>query len=201
MRKKTLTKNNTKDIFWTIIFCLAFVTTILIFSYRTTLFFFPLTESQENTIHFLQGKEELRVYYTPGEISHLEDVAQAMNWLQIMFYVGVILSLAILIYHLQEKEKLIEFLFWGGITVISVIVILTIVIGADFNAAFIIFHKLFFPQGNWTFPVDSTLVKVFPETFFIHFSRFMFLPAAMTSLVSILLSTLFKYYRKKVEEV
>ncbi|KKT37847.1 MAG: hypothetical protein UW26_C0024G0010 [Candidatus Collierbacteria bacterium GW2011_GWF1_44_12] len=35
----------------------------------------------------------------------------------------------------------------------------------SWEAFFIGFHKLFFPQGNWAFPPDSNLLMIYPEYF------------------------------------
>lgn len=36
-----------------------------------------------------------------------------------------------------------------------------------FEPVFILFHRIFFPQGNWSFPIDSTLIQLYPETFWL----------------------------------
>ena len=41
---------------------------------------------------------------------------------------------------------------------------------SPFNWVFVHFHYLFFPQGNWQLdPATTTLVNIYPETFFQHF--------------------------------
>ena len=35
----------------------------------------------------------------------------------------------------------------------------------DFDQAFLAFHELFFPQGNFLFGPDSNLLRLFPEGF------------------------------------
>ncbi|NDK31002.1 lipoprotein intramolecular transacylase Lit [Nesterenkonia haasae] len=37
----------------------------------------------------------------------------------------------------------------------------------DWQFFFTEFHNLFFPQGNWSFPSDSTLIRLYPEQFWI----------------------------------
>jgi uncharacterized membrane protein len=32
-------------------------------------------------------------------------------------------------------------------------------------AAFSLFHEVFFPGGNWSFPADSNLIRLYPEPF------------------------------------
>lgn len=38
---------------------------------------------------------------------------------------------------------------------------------SDFSSLFAGFHSLFFKSGTWTFPVDSLLIRLFPERFWI----------------------------------
>lgn len=37
-----------------------------------------------------------------------------------------------------------------------------------FEPFFIAFHKIFFPQGNWSFPTDSILIQLYPEQFWVN---------------------------------
>ena len=37
----------------------------------------------------------------------------------------------------------------------------------DFSAFFTAFHGLFFEAGTWTFPYDSLLIRLFPESFWV----------------------------------
>jgi integral membrane protein (TIGR01906 family) len=40
-----------------------------------------------------------------------------------------------------------------------------------FDAAFALFHRVFFPQGNWQFdPATDRLVQLFPERFWVETS-------------------------------
>ena len=34
-----------------------------------------------------------------------------------------------------------------------------------FDAAFELFHRIFFPGGNWDFPADSLLIRLYPYVF------------------------------------
>src|SRR3989344_8045538 len=90
-----LVKMSGKDLLILILFAMVFTQSVLIFSYQTTLFFFPLTAAQENTIHFLQGEEEILIDYTFEVLSHLQDVASVMKWLRYVFYITTILSMVI----------------------------------------------------------------------------------------------------------
>ena len=34
-----------------------------------------------------------------------------------------------------------------------------------FDTLFTLFHEVFFPQGNWEFPVDSNMIRLYPYAF------------------------------------
>lgn len=60
-------------------------------------------------------------------------------------------------------------LFWGGFTeIILITTVLGGVIFVDFNKAFIIFHRLFFPdKTNWLFdPAKDQIIRILPEVYF-----------------------------------
>ncbi|WP_282208747.1 DUF1461 domain-containing protein [Parvibacter caecicola] len=53
----------------------------------------------------------------------------------------------------------------------------------DFMEFFSVFHGLFFPQGNWTFPIDSLLITMYPTRFWMGMGAVW---AATTVVLSIL---------------
>ena len=62
---------------------------------------------------------------------------------------------------------------WGlalkvGAAVSAVFVLLAAAAAVlDFSAFFTAFHGLFFEAGTWTFPYDSLLIRLFPESFWV----------------------------------
>lgn len=53
----------------------------------------------------------------------------------------------------------------GGLACIPLILVLV-----PFDALFTAFHKLFFPQGNWTFATESFLISHFGAEFFMDYA-------------------------------
>ena len=53
----------------------------------------------------------------------------------------------------------------GGIWLIVAMVVLGVFAFVAFDAAFTLFHEIFFPGGNWAFPADSNLIRLYPEPF------------------------------------
>ena len=65
-------------------------------------------------------------------------------------------------------------LFYGGIMPGIIFSVLAVFIAADFNSAFTIFHKLFFPgKDNWIFnPRTDAIINILPEQFFARCALF-----------------------------
>jgi integral membrane protein (TIGR01906 family) len=53
----------------------------------------------------------------------------------------------------------------GGIWLIVAMVVLGVFALTAFEAAFTLFHEIFFPGGNWAFSADSLLIRLYPEQF------------------------------------
>lgn len=51
----------------------------------------------------------------------------------------------------------------GGI---GIVVALGAFAALAFDAAFLLFHEVFFPQGNFLFPPDSSLMRLYPQEYF-----------------------------------
>ncbi len=158
-----------------IIFCITLPLFLILFSYKTVLFLTDLTPNQENTMNYLQNKEELNLNYTEEEYSHLLDVKSVMKYLDYLFYSLLLIITLIITYYQKNKEQLKKLFMYGGITTISSVLMILLFSLTSFNSVFTIFHKIFFPQGNWTFPLDSLLIQTFPLQFFISISKNIFL--------------------------
>lgn len=171
----------------TILFCILLPMFLILFSYKAALFFADLDIEQQKTINFLRGKEDLTLNYTALERSHLEDVKTVINWCDYLFYFSLLCLTLILTYHNKNKEQIRRLLFYGGIATVAVLAIILLFSLLSFNSAFILFHNLFFPQGNWTFSSDSLLIQTFPLGFFIGMSYKIIIQSLIYGIIFILL--------------
>lgn len=161
--------------FWVILIsCFILSIFTLLFSYHTTLFFFPQTINQENTIDYLTNNHPLLQNYTAAELSHLQDVQKVMSMADNLFYVSLVLILLLIISGFKRK-LLPQMLLYGGISIVAVIGLILILTLISFNSSFTVFHEIFFPQGNWQFPSDSLLIQTFPLDFFIKIAFTIFI--------------------------
>ena len=173
-------------------FCIFLPIFLLLFSYKAVLGMSDLTENQQETMNFLENKQELNLNYTSSEISHLKDVKGVMNFIDYLFYLSLIIITLIITYYKKNKKQLIKLFRYGGITtLISMGIILFLSLFA-FNTTFTIFHQIFFPQGNWLFPTNSLLIQTFPIEFFIGISVRMFGLGILLGMVLVLVNSLLK---------
>lgn len=89
---------------------------------------------------------------TTEEIRHLQDVSRLISWLYLILPILLVTSVSLptprIRYNLIKQAGL--------------YILLVIAITATFNSSFILFHQIFFPQGNWSFSYDSLLIQLYP---------------------------------------
>jgi integral membrane protein (TIGR01906 family) len=105
---------------------------------------------------------------TEAERGHMRDVRGVF----MAFYVAAIVGLVALVaLWVGARGAVARRRFWrrtwGSGLVIAAVVLVGGIAGVFlFDAAFTLFHQVFFPGGNWQFdPATSRLVQLFPEAF------------------------------------
>lgn len=169
-----------------ILFCCTISLFLLLLSYKMVLVFSGLTPAQENVFGFLEEKQELPPGYTEAEISHLEDVKRVIKASDYIFYLLLLSITVMLTYYHKDRPFTIKLLRYAGISSVMVTASILLLSLLLFNAVFTLFHQLFFPLGNWTFPAGSLLIQTFPLQFFISISRNIFLVALFLGILFIL---------------
>ena len=105
---------------------------------------------------------ELDLPMTVNEYEHMQDVRVVMN----NFTVFSILFILIVGYWYYKKER--EPL--NFMPIVNSIVIVSAIASLLPHQAFEAFHRIFFPQGNYTFPADSVLITLYPGEYFFAFT-------------------------------
>jgi hypothetical protein len=103
-------------------------------------------------------------FYTDAEAAHLRD-ARTLLWLGIMLAVlSAVLIGAALIHRPKDARRWRAVARGGGGLAVGAVVVG--VIGAfAFEPLFVLFHEVFFPGGNWEFPADSNMIRLYPYPF------------------------------------
>lgn len=183
---------------------------ILLSAYQLSLSTADLDPGQREVLAFLSDHnfQYLSSQFTDNEISHLEDVYKVMFWLKILSYLAlslvVIIALIFIFFRFSSnntsfkhiKNKLPKYLLAGGLFTSVFVIILAFLSYFFFDSTFVLFHQIFFPQGNWQFPTGSLLIEIFPEQFFFDMAVKIFLIALVFGIIFIFLGVYLNYVLK-----
>ncbi len=160
---------------------------LLLLSYKLVLVLTILTEPQRLAIDFLYDadlEDEMRSYGAQDdEISHMYDVSNVIKTIDFFFYLFLLNIFFILFYLNKEGINIMDVLekiFYTSLVLLSFLAFFILI---SFNFSFTLFHKIFFPQGNWQFSFDSFLITTFPESFFSMTAIRIFILAIVLALV------------------
>jgi integral membrane protein (TIGR01906 family) len=162
---------------------------------------FPLVDSAlSNLFNFFQEGEELNFeIFSEREILHLNDVKNIILKILLILNILFILTFSIIAYFMYNKDyHSISFAFIiGGI--LSLVLSLSIIILSffSFESFFIRFHELFFSNNLWLLPSDSTLIRMFSQTFFYNITKRIILNSVFLSCFIIVLGVGARYIKEK----
>lgn len=96
---------------------------------------------------------------------HFRDVKNIIIFIEIVFLISS--SIVIFGYFFIKNKKMYNYLKYQAIIMFSTIGFVAVLMGAFFDKMFIIFHKIFFPQGDWQLSsVDDKIIDILPQDFF-----------------------------------
>jgi len=134
--------------------------------------------------------EELAIFL-PEERAHLEDVRNIIRAVKVLGVISLVLLIGIIAWLSRLKDfkpSLKRILVYSSTSTLAILVIL-FVLSLNFPAFFEAFHKILFPQGNYSFPFYYLLIKLFPEAFFNEFAKKMLFHVLIISLILLTLGT------------
>ena len=102
------------------------------------------------------------------EERHMKDVLNiftAIRIVGVISYILVTLNLFFLVRN--NKKKIFESLKWLFIWPTALILFVGIFAVIDFDLLFTLFHKLFFNNDDWLFPMESMIIQVVPLNFWL----------------------------------
>lgn len=115
--------------------------------------------------------------YNERELSHMDDVKGVVQGLT-RFGVGLVAVMAVAIVLLalpgKTRPDLYASLRTGSILTVALIIAGLIAAMTAFDWLFTRFHSLFFEGTSWLFPTSDTLIRLFPEQFWIDAFVLMF---------------------------
>ncbi len=123
---------------------------------------------------------------SPSGIQHFKEVKDIF----VLFYglAGFSLIAAVTIIIYKSRKKDISYLAAASLSTIILPIIVGLLIAIDFDAAFSLFHKLFFKNDYWLFdPATDPVITILPDTFFLHCALLIIIFILICSLISFLL--------------
>lgn len=108
--------------------------------------------------------------YNERELSHMHDVKIVTRGL-VRFGFGLLalyaVCVALLVVDPAARPALHRALFRGSVLTVALIVLGLLITATSFYWLFAQFHALFFEGDSWIFPTSDTLIRLFPERFWI----------------------------------
>ncbi len=118
--------------------------------------------------------------FSAGDFPFSQQGAQHFRDVRILFQLDLILLvtsfvLLVLLWWAGRKFHLTSYrfggrgpLFWAAIALLATFAVVSVLAALDFNAAFTVFHTLFFPgKDNWMFSYKTDpIIRVLPQVFF-----------------------------------
>lgn len=106
----------------------------------------------------------------PSSREALQHFKEVKNIFVSFYYIAaasLILSIGIIIYKIRKRDT--SYLMVSSVTVLVVPIIAAIGCALNFDATFVIFHKIFFRNDFWLFdPTTDPVITILPDTFFLH---------------------------------
>jgi integral membrane protein (TIGR01906 family) len=116
-----------------------------------------VSEDTAALFDYFKSDAEMPKAFDEDEASHLEDVKKVFKVVNIVFVLLLISFIAVMPF-----AKIPLLFIRGGIYAIILSFVFAIM---PFSGFFTLMHKVIFPQGNWQFPADSTLISYYPSMF------------------------------------
>ena len=101
--------------------------------------------------------------FTPDEYAHMADVRIVFRGAEIV----ALLALVVAVFRLMRargRGDALRLTRDGGLVAASIVLAIGLAAGFAFDPLFLLFHEIFFPQGNFLFdPATSNLLRLYPE--------------------------------------
>lgn len=129
-----------------------------------------LVELHRQTVAYVLGRAAEpatccggRPLFDASERSHLADVRGVFRAAEVASAVAGIVAAAIAVGARRSRLRLVrDGALWAG----ALVLVIGVVAAVAFEPAFLAFHYLFFPQGNFLFdPATSSLLRLYPEPY------------------------------------
>ncbi|MGX8797381.1 TIGR01906 family membrane protein [Fusibacter sp. JL298sf-3] len=121
---------------------------------------------------YLEGRQQ--PFFNAKEIQHMVDVKQLFDWgKRVLFGAQLAMLIAIVVIALTGDRRSVLGALKAALLILTLLIVLGVGAAAlDFNAAFVQFHEIFFPNDLWLLnPLEDRLIQLMPLEFFIQFTQ------------------------------
>lgn len=104
--------------------------------------------------------------FTPDEYAHLRDVRGLFTAFRVVAIVGAAAAaITVLAVRRRDPWAAVRLARDAAIAAGAAVLALAAVAAVAFDPLFLLFHEVFFPQGNFLFPGDSNLLALYPDEY------------------------------------
>jgi len=135
----------------------------------------------------INQKRSIDQVLTTDELNHITDVK---NLVQKLPFIALLLIIFLTILY---KKLALDISQATKYALIILIIILPLIF-LLFIPFFISFHQILFPEGNWSFPIDSILIQLYPENLWLS-ATVILITITIVELLTVLVS-IKKYGRR-----
>ncbi|HEV8655959.1 MAG TPA: DUF1461 domain-containing protein [Candidatus Limnocylindria bacterium] len=106
-----------------------------------------------------------RSLFTAEEYSHMADVRRVFDGAKILIPAGFfVMAIRLQRARTRSVEAMLQLVRDGAVAAGLAVTAIGLVAALGFEQAFLLFHQVFFPQGNFLFdPATSNLVRLYPD--------------------------------------
>jgi len=147
--------------------------------------------SEEGMRAFKEAKLAGRRAFREKEVKHMEDVARFLRLFFPAVYALLILWLGLAVYLKSPR-----FLVLSGITGVGFLAALALLVFANYERAFELFHLWVFDPYSWRFKDEDTLLRVYPMEFWFKATLLVAALSFLISLLTLLIGILWEKRRR-----
>ena len=145
--------------------------------------------------------------YSESGKSHFEDCKVLFDldtWALVISDVVLITALVLKKCKVLKPKKLAKFdwFFFSGLFSVIVPIVLGVAVAVDFENAFVVFHKIFFPgKENWQFNwYEDEIIRILPAEFFMRCAIFIAVALLLLSITCIVIGIINRKKLKGIEK-
>ena len=108
---------------------------------------------------------DLGTLYTSDETAHMADVRRVFDGAKLLIPAGLfVMAIRLQRARARSAEAMFQLVRDGAVAAGVAVAAVGIFVALAFEQAFLLFHEVFFPQGNFLFdPATSNLVRLYPD--------------------------------------